>query len=66
MLQNPQFLQQARDFYQIKTYYAARPIENPKPTGLDHPVYGAPTYVVPQAYAVPQTYCRAPDVREPG
>ena len=31
MLQNPQFLQQARDFYQIKTYYAARPIENPSP-----------------------------------
>ena len=29
MLQNPHFLQQARDFYQIRTYYAARPIDDP-------------------------------------
>ncbi len=28
-LQNPQFLEQARNFYQPRTYTAARPIENP-------------------------------------
>ncbi len=28
MLQNPEFLQEARNFYQIRTYYAARPIDN--------------------------------------
>jgi sporulation protein YlmC with PRC-barrel domain len=28
MLQNPQFLEQARSFYQVRTYYAARPIDN--------------------------------------
>jgi len=28
MLRNPQFLQQARDFYQPRTYTAARPIDN--------------------------------------
>lgn len=28
VLQNPQFLQQARDFYQARTYTAARPIDN--------------------------------------
>ncbi len=27
MLQNPQFLEQARSFYQVRTYTAARPIE---------------------------------------
>ena len=27
MLQNPQFLEQARNFYQVRTYTAARPIE---------------------------------------
>ena len=29
MLQNAQFLEQARNFYQIRTYTAARPIDNP-------------------------------------
>jgi hypothetical protein len=29
MLQNPQFLELARSFYQVKAYYAARPIDNP-------------------------------------
>jgi hypothetical protein len=29
MLQNPQFLEQARNFYQARTYTAARPIESP-------------------------------------
>jgi hypothetical protein len=28
MLENPQFLEQARNFYQIKTYTVARPIDN--------------------------------------
>lgn len=28
LLQNEQFLTQARDFYQIRAYYAARPIDN--------------------------------------
>jgi hypothetical protein len=29
MLQNPQFLEQARNFYQVRTYTAASPIETP-------------------------------------
>ncbi len=43
-----EFLQQARDFYQIKTYYAARPIDNPTPPSP--PI----SYAVPQPYNVPQ------------
>ena len=59
MLQNPQFLQQARDFYQIRTYYAARPIDDPSappPPSMPAP---AIQYVVPQ----PVPTC-APTVRE--
>ena len=37
MLQNPQFLQQARDFYQVRTYTAARPIEDMSPPSLPPP-----------------------------
>ena len=31
LLQNPQFLQQVRDYYQAGTYTVARPIESPNP-----------------------------------
>lgn len=35
MLRNPQFLEQARNFYQVKTYYtAARPIDSASPPSL--------------------------------
>ncbi len=37
MLQNPQFLEQARTFYQITTYTVARPIENPSVPSLPAP-----------------------------
>jgi len=49
MLQNPQFLAQARDFYQIKTYTAARPIDQPS-TGASTaaaPVTAPPTVIYP-------------------
>ena len=51
MLQNPQFLQEARNFYQIRTYYAARPIDNPSPPSVPSvPSTPCPLiqYVVPQ------------------
>ena len=32
LLQNAQFLEQARNFYQIKTYAAVRPVANPRPS----------------------------------
>jgi sporulation protein YlmC with PRC-barrel domain len=55
LLQNSQFLTQARDFYQIKAYYAARPIDNavmpnppaqisPPPPPAASPAY--PTFLV--------------------
>jgi sporulation protein YlmC with PRC-barrel domain len=34
MLQNPQFLEQARNFYQVRPYSAARPIESPTVPGM--------------------------------
>ena len=37
MLQSPQFLDQARDFYQVGTYTAARPIEEMSPPSLPPP-----------------------------
>ncbi len=47
MLQNAEFLAQARNFYQIRTYTAARPIDNP--SGPSMPVPGSMIqYVVPQ------------------
>jgi hypothetical protein len=51
MLQNPQFLEQARNFYQIKTYYAARPIDNSNAPSL--PPASPPPSVVPQPCVVP-------------
>jgi len=43
-LENQQFLQQARNFYQIRTYYtAARPIENMSPPILPVPAAAPPT-----------------------
>ncbi len=54
MLQNPQFLQEARNFYQIRTYYAARPIDNPSPPSVPSvPSTPCPLiqYVVPQPCA---------------
>ena len=45
MLQNPQFLEQARNFYQVKAYYAARPIEN---GGVPSLPPASPTSVMPQ------------------
>jgi hypothetical protein len=55
MLQNPQFLQQARDFYQIRTYSAARPIgdANAPPTSSAPPTPVMP-YYPPVQYVVPQ------------
>jgi hypothetical protein len=50
MLQNPQFLQQARNFYQIRTYYAARPIDNsipPSPPSTPTMPYPQILYVAP-------------------
>jgi len=61
MLQNPQFLQQARDFYQIKAYYAARPIDNvsmsPPPSAPSPPIQ----YVVPQTYVAPPSCTTSAD-----
>jgi sporulation protein YlmC with PRC-barrel domain len=37
MLQNPQFLEEARNFYQIRTYTAARPIDSPSATSMPAP-----------------------------
>jgi hypothetical protein len=34
MLQNPKFLEQARNFYQARTYTAAPPVDNPSPSSL--------------------------------
>ena len=45
MLQNPQFLEQARQFYQIRTYTAVRPIENP--SVASQPA-SPPCYLAPQ------------------
>ncbi len=42
MLQNRQFLEQARNFYQAKTYTAARPIDNPSTPGPPIPVVCPP------------------------
>lgn len=57
MLQNPQFLQQARDFFQVRTYTAARPIENAS-------FAAAPTMAAPPApvvqYVMPQPCYSAP------
>jgi len=48
LLENPQFLSLARNFYQIRTYYtAARPIDNPSPPSLS--AMPAPCIVQPQA-----------------
>jgi len=53
LLENPQFLEQARNFYQIRTYYsAARPIENPSSPSLPtQPTMPAPCVVLPSADA---------------
>ncbi len=61
MLQNPQFLQQARDFYQVKTYYAARPIENPSVASPPSVPAPAIQYVVPQPCIVPQPSMNSTD-----
>jgi sporulation protein YlmC with PRC-barrel domain len=53
LLQNPQFLDQARSFYQVKTYYtAARPIDNMSPPGL--PVAPPPVVQFSPNYGLPR------------
>ncbi len=49
MLENPQFLEQARDFYKIRTYTAMRPIEAPPSLpAVPPPCVGAADSGMPQ------------------
>jgi hypothetical protein len=57
-MQDSQFLAQARDFYQITPYVAARPIEQPSPAA---PATMAPTLAAPTVvYPPPVQYFVAP------